>query len=93
MSRKSFRNLVSLVMLVVLYHVYHVLVWIVSPRQPFTGGSIRGFGREALPVAVSWRGSHWFQCPTSSEFIPVESINDDYCDCKDGSDEPGTFVF
>jgi len=31
-----------------------------------------------------------FQCLKSKEFIPVEELNDDYCDCKDGSDEPGT---
>ena len=25
-----------------------------------------------------------------SDSVPFDMVNDDYCDCKDGSDEPGT---
>lgn len=31
-----------------------------------------------------------FQCTTSKEKIPSSRVNDDYCDCFDGSDEPLT---
>lgn len=31
-----------------------------------------------------------FRCIKSGELIPFEDLNDDYCDCLDGSDEPGT---
>jgi protein kinase C substrate 80K-H len=31
-----------------------------------------------------------FKCKDSGKLIPVEAFNDDYCDCSDGSDEPGT---
>lgn len=31
-----------------------------------------------------------FRCLLSGELIPRDQINDDYCDCLDGSDEPST---
>ncbi|KAJ3093135.1 hypothetical protein HK102_007974 [Quaeritorhiza haematococci] len=31
-----------------------------------------------------------FTCLDKSASIPFSAVNDDYCDCRDGSDEPGT---
>lgn len=34
--------------------------------------------------------SNTFRCLDSSREVPWNHVNDDYCDCQDGSDEPGT---
>lgn len=33
---------------------------------------------------------HKFTCIVTRELIDFDKVNDDYCDCDDGSDEPGT---
>ncbi|XP_032321608.1 glucosidase 2 subunit beta isoform X1 [Camelus ferus] len=48
------------------------------------------------PRGVSLTNHHFydeskpFTCLDGSASIPFDQVNDDYCDCKDGSDEPGT---
>ncbi|KAM9717326.1 glucosidase 2 subunit beta-like [Menidia menidia] len=37
-----------------------------------------------------YREKKSFLCIDGSKMIPFEQVNDDYCDCADGSDEPGT---
>lgn len=36
-----------------------------------------------------YREKKSFLCMDGSKLIPFEQVNDDYCDCADGSDEPG----
>ncbi|XP_067320139.1 glucosidase 2 subunit beta [Anolis sagrei] len=48
------------------------------------------------PRGVSLTNHHFydeskpFTCLDGSATIPFDRVNDDYCDCKDGTDEPGT---
>jgi hypothetical protein len=42
-------------------------------------------------LASAYAGvSGQFSCLDGSRRVPVAAVNDDYCDCADGSDEPGT---
>lgn len=41
-------------------------------------------------MAVMYQTGKDFTCQESGETVPWHFINDDYCDCKDGTDEPGT---
>jgi hypothetical protein len=34
--------------------------------------------------------NHQFTCDSGAKKFDVARINDNYCDCADGSDEPGT---
>jgi protein kinase C substrate 80K-H len=55
-----------------------------------TGGSaahVRGVRPE---VAAKYEGKE-FTCLDGSLTLPASAINDDWCQCPDGSDEPGGF--
>lgn len=41
----------------------------------------------APPSSGKWK------CLDGSREIPWTAVNDDYCDCPDGSDEPGSSLF
>eukprot|EP00742_Colponemidia_sp_Colp-10_P005854 GILJ01006262.1.p1 GENE.GILJ01006262.1~~GILJ01006262.1.p1 ORF type:complete len:466 (-),score=100.81 GILJ01006262.1:73-1428(-) len=49
---------------------------------------IRGVSKEMQSKYVSQKGI--FTCLDGSVKLPFSAVNDDYCDCRDGSDEPGT---
>lgn len=48
--------------------------------------------RHALykPVADTGSAALWSCADGSQPLLPLSRVNDDYCDCDDGSDEPGT---
>ncbi|KAK6058790.1 hypothetical protein COOONC_03635 [Cooperia oncophora] len=62
----------------------------------YSYASERGPDIEALPRGVPYnRGALYkksfeFICLDGSKSILYDQVNDDYCDCPDGSDEPGT---
>ena len=49
---------------------------------------VRGVPRSAEGLYASKDGR--FTCLDKSRVIDAAQVNDDYCDCPDGSDEPGT---
>ncbi|KAG9072543.1 hypothetical protein KI688_000314 [Linnemannia hyalina] len=49
----------------------------------------RGVSPSNAKLYVPDSGSNW-SCLDGSKTIPFSAVNDDYCDCVDGSDEPGT---
>ncbi|KAG2388658.1 hypothetical protein C9374_000097 [Naegleria lovaniensis] len=49
-----------------------------------------GVGPDLLEKYKQTSEKQQFQCLQSKELISFDSVNDNYCDCKDGSDEPGT---
>ena len=50
-------------------------------------GPIRGLN-PAVADRYTGEGDK-FACLDGSKIIPFKRVNDDYCDCPDGSDEPG----
>ena len=49
----------------------------------------RGVSLRAVPFYTADKDGY-FACIDGSERIPFNQVNDDYCDCADSSDEPGT---
>lgn len=55
----------------------------------FTAGVSQTYGvHPSLLSRYKPKGSTW-TCLDGAKTIPWTAVNDDYCDCLDGSDEPG----
>ncbi|KAI6206864.1 hypothetical protein M3Y94_00962700 [Aphelenchoides besseyi] len=67
--------------------LFLVLVPFVCLADEAYGNRPRGVSAEK---ATFYEAKDEFQCLDGSKKIPFEQVNDDYCDCQDGSDEPGT---
>ncbi|KAH7087264.1 glucosidase II beta subunit-like-domain-containing protein [Auriculariales sp. MPI-PUGE-AT-0066] len=46
--------------------------------------------QHSLYAPVARSSPPMWRCLDSSKVIQYDAVNDDYCDCADGSDEPGT---
>ena len=61
------------------------------PIAKFRGSEGRILGLDPALQSFYQRDSEGlFSCLDKSEMIPFQLVNDDYCDCLDGSDEPST---
>lgn len=56
----------------------------------YGSSQLRGIHPDFLKEYQSDIHKGTFRCRDGSAEIDAKAINDDYCDCKDGSDEPGT---
>lgn len=71
--------------------VLFILLCVAWPRILVRGSSQLPRGASpAEAVLYVTDGSGQFTCRDGSKKIPYARVNDDYCDCEDGSDEPGT---
>uniref|UniRef100_A0A8C1XJD1 Glucosidase 2 subunit beta n=1 Tax=Cyprinus carpio TaxID=7962 RepID=A0A8C1XJD1_CYPCA len=68
-------------------HLLLTLVFAVSLGTPVEIQRPRGVPLTSIQF---YEESKPFTCLDGSRTIPFDRVNDDYCDCKDGSDEPGT---
>ncbi|KAG2175549.1 hypothetical protein INT43_001196 [Umbelopsis isabellina] len=57
---------------------------------PALSQNVRGVAPENVEQALYKVSGDTWTCLDKSKTIPASAINDDYCDCPDGSDEPGT---
>lgn len=60
-----------------------------SATQASSLPKVRGLNPELAQHYAGTSGK--FTCLDGSKAIPFSQVNDDYCDCADGSDEPGGF--
>jgi len=51
---------------------------------------VRGV-RPELASKYEPQAGQLFQCLDGTKNIPWEAVNDNFCDCSDGSDEPGAY--
>uniref|UniRef100_A0A3P8XXY5 Glucosidase 2 subunit beta n=1 Tax=Esox lucius TaxID=8010 RepID=A0A3P8XXY5_ESOLU len=64
-----------------------ILIAVVIWSSCVDSQKIRGI---SLSYKRFYRERKSFLCIDGSKLIPFDQVNDDYCDCADGSDEPGT---
>jgi Glucosidase II beta subunit-like len=56
---------------------------------PHAAASLRGVDPARLPTYSAAHASGTLECFDGSKRVASSAVNDNYCDCTDGSDEPG----
>jgi len=69
-----------------LFSFWTVIIW----SKAVSGTEVQRPRGVPLSKASFYNPSNDFTCLDGSATIPFKYVNDDYCDCQDGSDEPGT---
>ncbi|KAL1924034.1 uncharacterized protein VTP21DRAFT_7069 [Calcarisporiella thermophila] len=67
-----------------------ILSTLLLVSQTVANSSLGLLGVEKKNLHLYQEKNGQFICLDGSKKIPFSAINDDYCDCPDGSDEPGT---
>jgi protein kinase C substrate 80K-H len=68
--------------------LFLTVIWAASDELKQKLNNKRGIAPNMLEKYLA--GGDKFKCFDGSLTVPLSAVNDDYCDCKDGSDEPGT---
>ncbi|CAK9858796.1 unnamed protein product [Sphagnum jensenii] len=63
-----------------------LLLFVVAVRQVSAGSKTRGIS----PQDLEYFSSATIWCKDGTKSFPRERLNDNFCDCADGTDEPGT---
>lgn len=73
-----------------IYLIFFLSVNLLIPLGHVAGSKVLQI--RGIPIAKSslYSSDRDFQCLDGSLLIPFSRVNDNYCDCADGSDEPGT---
>ena len=62
-------------------------LFLLLSASSISAASVRGVQPSLLSVYTS--DTNTFKCLDGSKSVQRSRVNDDYCDCLDGSDEPG----
>ena len=64
-----------------------LIACVIVGRAAATSSTVRGVDPQIASRYSSQLGA--FACLSGDKTVPAERVNDNYCDCSDGSDEPG----
>ncbi len=67
--------------------LFALVVCVIVARAAAASASTRGVDPEIASRYSSQLGT--FACLSGDKTVPADRVNDNYCDCADGSDEPG----
>lgn len=70
--------------------IMHVFISFLLLHSAVAVEKLRGVAPVDIPKYQPDENGNWHCLSDPSIVIPFDHVNDDYCDCPDGSDEPGT---